>query len=124
LQIGQMVRVVLMLFTIKREMKVRTFTIKMSDVAKCPAQRLDVEHYHEDGTCKCRRHPDAVVIEAISSWGTHNTERLQAAVDALGAAVGALLSNAERGYVLTEQDRSLCADAELLAKHITLAPRR
>ena len=31
----------------------RAFTIRSSDIARCPTHRLDVGHYREDGTCKC-----------------------------------------------------------------------
>lgn len=27
--------------------------IKRSDIARCPSQRLDPEHYRDDGTCRC-----------------------------------------------------------------------
>ncbi len=31
----------------------RAFTIKSSDIARCPFRILAVEHYNEDGTCRC-----------------------------------------------------------------------
>lgn len=34
------------------------FTIKSSDIARCPYRILTVEHYREDGTCKCTYRQD------------------------------------------------------------------
>lgn len=31
----------------------RAFTIKRSDIARCPHQSLAVEHYRLDGSCRC-----------------------------------------------------------------------
>lgn len=31
----------------------RTFTVRSSDIARCPHRILTVEHYYEDGNCKC-----------------------------------------------------------------------
>jgi hypothetical protein len=49
----------------------RVFAIKLSDISRCPAGRLDVAHWNSDGTCKCgKRHPDAVIIHAASTKGS------------------------------------------------------
>lgn len=38
-------------------MTARTFVIRISDVARCPAHRLDPAHYRTDGTCRCKPDP-------------------------------------------------------------------
>jgi len=32
---------------------VRTFTIRSSDIERCPRRSLSPSHYQEDGTCRC-----------------------------------------------------------------------
>ena len=29
--------------------------LKQSDIGKCPQFRFDIEHYNEDGSCKCKK---------------------------------------------------------------------
>lgn len=33
----------------------RAFTIRYTDIMRCPHRRFDPQHYNEDGTCKCVR---------------------------------------------------------------------
>lgn len=33
----------------------RTFTVRSSDIGRCPHHRLDPGHYDDDGTCGCNK---------------------------------------------------------------------
>lgn len=35
-------------------MNLKTFTLRLSDFAKCPIASLDPKHWNPDGTCKCK----------------------------------------------------------------------
>lgn len=41
----------------------RAFTIRSSDISRCPKNSISARHYHQDGVCKCvRPATDAQVI--------------------------------------------------------------
>jgi hypothetical protein len=49
---------------------VRAFTIKLSDVARCPLHSVSASHYRPDGSCRCqpftRETATAVLLDRLS----------------------------------------------------------
>jgi len=46
----------------------RIFTLKQSDLMKCPHFIIAPEHYREDGTCKCNDKNETVMREWGYEW--------------------------------------------------------
>lgn len=85
----------------------RAFTIRRSDIARCPTNRLDAGHYFPDGTCGCRPRPGPLSVREgdVVKIGTHRYVVVEASHNVLYTsnlgAFGAQRLQPRRGYPIT-----------------------
>ncbi len=69
----------------------KTFSIKASDMEKCPIKSFSPSHYREDGTCKC----GSGVNDEEVKWSRNHFDRIK---------IGGIWAVPRSGLIFTKKD--------------------